>query len=159
MQDTFSAAWVREHYRKMGRRVPEDVEQQLRRAEGLEAGQQTRLKGPEDAGEATNATGKRRKYGNEPVEIDGKRFDSKHEAEVWLQLKARRDTGELRAVMCQVRFPLPGKTWYVADFMVVKADGTFEVLDAKSPATASNPVYRMKKRQMLEVNGIDIVEV
>jgi len=157
MQDTFSAAWVREHYRKMGRRVPEDVERQLRRAEGgCKRPQQTGAGGAE---KETGATPRRRKYGNEPVEIDGKRFDSKHEAEVWLQLKARRDAGELRAVMCQVRFPLPGKTWYVADFMVVKEDGTFEVLDAKSPATASNPVYRMKKRQMLEVNGIDIVEV
>ncbi len=154
MQDGFSPEWVRAHYAKMGRAVPEDVERQLRRAEGSQGGGQAPKTAPDK-----ESPKRRRKYGNEPVEADGRRFDSKHEAEVYFRLKAMKEAGELRAVMCQVRFPLPGKVWYVADFMTVNADGSFTVMDAKSPATASNPVYRMKKKQMLEVNGIEIVEV
>ena len=102
---------------------------------------------------------KRQKYGNQRVEIDGKKFDSKHEAEVYGELMLRRRAGELRVVLRQVSFDLPGGIRYVADFVTVDRDGRFEVLDAKSEATRKNRVYINKKKQMLSEWGIKVKEV
>lgn len=103
--------------------------------------------------------GKANKYGNQRTEIDGKRFDSKHEAEVYGELMLRRRAGELRVVMRQVPFDLPGGIRYIADFCTVDREGRFEVLDAKSEATRKNRVYINKKKQMLSEWGIEIREV
>lgn len=43
--------------------------------------------------------------------------------------------------------------------MALKNDGTYDVIDAKSEATRKDRVYRIKRRQMREVLGIEIVEV
>ena len=102
---------------------------------------------------------KRRKYGNQRTEIDGKKFDSKHEAEVYGELMLRRRAGELRVVMRQVSFDLPGGIRYVADFCTVDREGRFEVLDAKSEATRKNRTYINKRKQMLSEWGIEIREV
>lgn len=102
---------------------------------------------------------KRSKYGNRRTEADGYSFDSKHEAAAWKELKLRMRSGEYTGVARQVRFQLPGNVEYVADFVVFCRDGTYEVLDAKSAATAKNAVYRMKKKQMRECLGIAIKEV
>ena len=48
---------------------------------------------------------------------------------------------------------------YRADFVVLRNDGRYDVVDAKSDATRKDKVYRLKKRQMKEVLGIEIVEV
>ena len=103
--------------------------------------------------------GKRLKYGNQRVEIDGKKFDSKHEAEVYGELMLRRRAGELRVVLRQVSFDLPGGIRYIADFCTVDREGRFEVLDAKSEATRKNRTYINKKKQMLSEWGIKIREV
>ena len=102
---------------------------------------------------------KRQKYGNHRVTVDGKRFDSVHEAEVYGELMLRRRAGELRVVLRQVSFDLPGGIRYVADFVTVDREGRFEVLDAKSEATRKNRVYINKKKQMLSEWGIEIREV
>lgn len=86
-------------------------------------------------------------------------FDSAHEAEVFRQLDFRVRAGELRGVVCQQPFQLPGGVKYIADFVALKNDGTYDVIDAKSDATKRDKVYRLKKRQMKEVLGIEIVEV
>lgn len=102
---------------------------------------------------------KRSKYGNRRTEYNGRVFDSAHEAEVFKQLDFRVRAGELRGVICQQAFALPGGVKYVADFVALKNDGTYDVIDAKSEATKRDRVYRMKRRQMKEVLGIEIVEV
>lgn len=102
---------------------------------------------------------RRPKYGNQRVEVDGKRFDSKHEAEVYGELMLRRRAGELRVVLRQVSFDLPGGIRYVADFCTVDREGRFEVLDAKSEATRKNRTYINKRKQMLSEWGIEIREV
>ena len=102
---------------------------------------------------------KRRKYGNQRTEIDGKMFDSKHEAEVYGDLMLRRRAGELRVVLRQVPFDLPGGIRYIADFCTVDREGRFEVLDAKSEATRKNRTYINKRKQMLSEWGIEIREV
>ena len=99
------------------------------------------------------------KYGNERTEADGIRFDSKHEAAVWKRICLEARSGEYCGVARQVAFFLPGGVKYIADFVTLKTDGSFQVWDAKSSATARNAVYRMKKKQMKECLGIEIREI
>lgn len=49
---------------------------------------------------------KRPKYGNKRVEVDGIKFDSKHEAEFYQYLMLRVRAGELKSVLRQVKFDL-----------------------------------------------------
>lgn len=99
------------------------------------------------------------KYGNQPTEHAGKRFDSKHEAKVYEQLRLECLAGKHVGLACQVAFYLPGGIKYVADFVTQEADGTYNVYDAKSEATRKDKTYRMKKRQMKNCLNIEIREV
>lgn len=100
------------------------------------------------------------KYGNQRVEVDGMKFDSKHEAAVYQQLLMRVKAGELRAVIRQVKFDLPGGIAYIADFVAIRPDFFIDgVYDAKSAATKQNRVYINKKKQMQALYGIEILEV
>ena len=105
------------------------------------------------------ATPKRRKYGNNPTERDGKHFDSKHEADRYDELMLMLKAGEIHGVLLQHPFVLPGGVVYRADFVVLDKGGTWHVEDAKSVATARDKVYRLKKRQMRECLHIEIREV
>lgn len=103
---------------------------------------------------------KRSKYGNRRVEVDGIKFDSQHEATIYQELMLRVRAGELKAVLRQVSFDLPGDIRYVADFVTIAPDMYVEgVYDAKSPATKANRVYINKKKQMKACWGIEIREV
>ena len=103
---------------------------------------------------------RRNKYGNNKVEVDGKKFDSQHEANVYMELMLRVRAGELRTVCRQVKFDLPGGIVYVADFVTILPDMRVEaVIDAKSEATRQNRVYINKRKQMKAVWGIEIQEV
>lgn len=102
---------------------------------------------------------RRSKYGNQKTESGGKRFDSKHEANVYEQLRLRCLAGEFIALGCQVAFYLPGGIKYIADFVAMQPDGTSVVFDAKSEATRKDKVYRLKRRLMKACNNIDIQEV
>ena len=107
-----------------------------------------------------DAKPKRSKYGNQRVEVDGIRFDSKHEATVYQELLLHVKTGALRHVLRQVSFDLPGGIRYVADFVTITPDMRIgAVIDAKSAITRKNRVYINKKKQMKAVWGIEIVEV
>lgn len=130
----FDEAWLKEYCRRTGQKAP-----------GVSGGD--------------GAPGKRTKYGNRRAEMDGRTFDSRHEAEVYRELTLAVRAGEHRAVACQVAFPLPGGVRYIADFVTLEADGSYTVWDAKSAATARDRVYRLKKRQMKECLGIEIREV
>lgn len=101
----------------------------------------------------------RRKYGNEPTERDGKRFDSRHEAQVYDRLRVECIAGEHAGLARQVAFYLPGGVKYIADFVTLEKDGRYRVYDAKSEATRRDKVYRIKKRQMKACLGIEIEEV
>jgi len=111
---------------------------------------------------------RRGKYGAQSVEVDGIRFASKREAVRYDVLKQHKSAGDVRWFAMQVPFQLPGKTKYLADFVVVwapgararmrmpPAPGEITVEDVKGVRTA---VYRLKRRQMLDVHGIEITEV
>lgn len=113
------------------------------------------------SGQAASAESqpRRQKYGNQKTESGGKRFDSKHEAKVYEELRLRCLAGEYTALGCQVAFYLPGGIKYIADFVAFLPDGSYVVIDAKSEATRKDKVYRLKKRLMKECRHIDIQEV
>lgn len=101
---------------------------------------------------------KKRKYRNEPITVDGIRFDSKHEARVYESLMERVKTGELKCVCRQVKFDLPGGIRYIADFVTIAPDNSVEVIDAKSDITRKNRVYINKKKQMKACWGLEVKE-
>lgn len=67
-----------------------------------------------------------------------------------------RAAGEIKVIMRQVPFDLPGGIRYFADFCTIDKDGKFHVIDAKGAKTR---VYINKKKQMKAIWGIDIEEV
>ena len=136
--------WVRDFCARTGQKLPEE----LRRNDALDA----RLY-------AAQAVQRRNKYGNQPTEVNEKKFDSKHEAEVYEELRLECLADEHVGLGCQVAFYLPGGVKYVADFVTLEDDGTFTVYDAKSEATRKDKTYRLKKRQMKKCLGIEIREV
>ena len=102
---------------------------------------------------------KRPKYGNRKVEIDGMKFDSQHEADVYFgTLLPSWKCGAYKLLARQVPFDLPGGIRYIADFVTVSVDGHVSVIDAKSEATRKNRVYINKKKQMKAIWGLEIME-
>lgn len=96
------------------------------------------------------------KYRNVRTVIDGIPFASKREATRYEVLKLLKRAGEVKWFIRQPSFDLPGGVKYRADFLVLWDDGHVTVEDAKGMRT---DVYQLKKRQMLAVHGIEIVEV
>lgn len=99
--------------------------------------------------QAKRAPKKRNKYGN--VRTGG--FDSKREAKVYAELKARLKAGEIQALGRQVEFCLPGGIIYRADFVYFQAG--LHVVDAKGVRTDA---YKLKRRLMASL-GFTIEEV
>lgn len=103
-----------------------------------------------------------RKYRNQPVTVDGLRFDSKKEARRYQQLKLMQAAGDITGLDVQRRLPvvIDGVhiCVYVADF-VYERGGVKVYEDVKSDITRRNPVYRLKRKLVRVVLGIDIVEV
>ncbi len=106
---------------------------------------------------------KRSKYG--ATKTGG--YDSKREAKRAGELKLMRASGQIKCLREQVKFELipaqrgdDGKVIeravaYVADF-VYERDGKVIVEDAKGMTT---PAYIIKRKLMLSVHGIRVVEV
>lgn len=103
------------------------------------------------------------KYGNEKTVVDGIPFDSLAEARRYCELKHMRDAGMISDLELQPAFPLIVNgvkvAQYRADFSYVDVDGQRRVEDVKSPATAKNPVYRLKSKMVKAQYGIDVEEV
>lgn len=110
------------------------------------------------------------KYGAKKTEVDGIKFDSKHEAMRYIELKYLQRIGEIRDLELQKSFELlpaqkgeDGKVKeravrYVADFVYFNKDGNLVVEDAKSKATRTD-VYLLKRKMMRYFKGIEIIEV
>ena len=103
-----------------------------------------------------------RKYRNEPCEVDGLHFDSKHEAEVWRQLRARELAGEIAGLRLQVPYACVVNGIHVCDWIAdfdYREQGVLTVVDAKSEATRKLPVYRLKKKLMQACHNIEVREL
>lgn len=108
---------------------------------------------------------KTRKYGNQPVEIDGIKFDSKAEARYYCHLQLLAKAGEIQNLRLQVPFELAPPVLvagrnrpalrYIADF-TYERDGKLIVADVKG---VSPDAYRIKRHLMKAVHGIDIEEI
>lgn len=108
------------------------------------------------------------KYKNQKVEVDGRKFDSKAEAQRFLFLKQQESDGEIENLCCQDKFKITegyvdskGKKhrerFYIADFTYIR-NGEFIVEDVKSKATMT-PVYKLKKDLMQNKYGIEVKEI
>lgn len=122
------------------------------------------------------------KYGNKKVTVAGETFESKHEADRWIQLKVLQNFGRIQNLQRQVKFvlipaqyeetgeiirkgknkgkPKPGKliereVAYYADFVYFDDNGLV-VEDAKGMKTKD---YIIKRKLMLWIHGIRIKEV
>jgi hypothetical protein len=99
------------------------------------------------------------KYRAKPVTIDGIRFASQAEARRYGHLKIMQGIGHIEGLVVHPRFPISvnGKKVcvYEADFEYrVGANRVIE--DVKGVAT---PVYRLKKKLLSALYGIEITEV
>ena len=147
----FDEAFVRSHCQKHGLPLPDGIKSE---DEILRTAAEARKK-PD--GKRVKCS--RRKYGNEPVVVDGFTFGSKHEAARYAELCLMLLAGEIRGFICQYPFVLPGGIRYVSDFVILNNDLTYTVEDAKSEATRKDKTYRLKRRQMRECLNIEIKEV
>ena len=106
------------------------------------------------------------KYGAIKTEVDGITFDSRAEARHYQKLKLLERAGRITDLKLQVRFDLIGRhvihgkterpIFYKADFAYVDDESRYVVEDVKGMVT---PLYRLKRRLMMEKYGIEIQEV
>lgn len=106
----------------------------------------------------------RSKYANRKVELDGRKFDSKAEADRFAQLKLRERIGEIADIECQPRFDIIANgvkvAFYKADFRYrVVATGAVVIEDVKSAITRKEPLYRLKKKLVEALHGVVITEI
>lgn len=100
------------------------------------------------------------KYGNQKIEIDGIKFDSKREAGRFLELRMMERAGLVKDLKLQVPFELneDGKFSYkyIADFTYFDVQKNETIVeDAKGAKTVT---YKKKKKLMLKIHGINIKE-
>lgn len=105
---------------------------------------------------------KKSKYKNQITRIDGKTFDSKHEAERYQELTMLEKAGEITALQHHVKFKIEDaneknrEAYYEADFVYFDYRRGWIVEDAKGFRTKD---YKLKKKAMYNRYGIDIQEV
>jgi hypothetical protein len=103
-----------------------------------------------------NQDTKKSKYNNVPTTYNGKRYQSKLEADYAAQLDMMKRAGEVNYWLGQVPFALEGGVIYKADFLILFADGHYEVWDSKGKRTAE---FIIKKKQMWSMHHIEVKEV
>lgn len=98
------------------------------------------------------------KYGARRTLIDGELFDSQKEARRWQELKLNEQAGIISNLRRQVPFNLDVNRQriarYVCDFAYIE-NGKEIYEDVKGVLT---PVYRLKKKMMKALHGIEILE-
>jgi hypothetical protein len=102
---------------------------------------------------------KRPRIRSKKTTVDGITFDSKREAERYLQLKTAQKAGHISKLRLQVPFSLSVDRVHVcvykADFVYVDREGNEIVEDAKGHRTE---VYLIKKKLMAACHGIEVKE-
>lgn len=93
------------------------------------------------------------KYRNVQAEAYGLRFASGHEASVISGLILLEKQHRIFALRLQVRFPLPGKTTYIADAVYLDKKLLPHIVDAKGFETQ---VWKIKRRLFKATYNLDI---
>lgn len=100
------------------------------------------------------------KFRNIPASVDGFKFDSRAEARRYGELRMLERAKQISGLVLQPQFPILvcGQLMctYIADFSYTE-NGNKVVEDVKSKATKT-PIYRLKKKLMLALHGIEIRE-
>lgn len=109
---------------------------------------------PSSLHRAREALKRERKYGNQPIVIDGERFDSKLEWRCCEWLRVRERERQVLWFTRQVPFRLEGGVVYRADFLAVLAAGGVEVIDAKGRDTRES---RNKRKQVKARYGFEVM--
>lgn len=114
-----------------------------------------------DTGQVAPKVPKRSKYGAVRTEVDGIMFASKAEASHYSSLKLLERAGAITDLELQPRYTLTVNKMhvgvYVADFRFTDtATGKTRVQDVKGVKT---PAYRLKKKLVRAIHGIEIEEV
>lgn len=121
----------------------------------------------EHTGAAVQSSTRRPKYGNRKAIVEGITFDSQREAARYLDLKSRRDAGEIRDLELQPRYELhaagPDGAVTVArfkpDFRYFDiGENRLVIEDVKSKATRTT-AYMLRKRWFEAEYGIPLTEV
>lgn len=123
------------------------------------------------------------KYKNKKTEVDGKLFDSKKEAKYYMYLKELEDRGKIKDLRRQVRYELVPAVYreevkhlktkdkivnrciqrpicYDADFVYIDNDDDKEyVIDVKGGRATQTPVFKLKRKMMLALKGIQVIIV
>lgn len=140
------------------------TESELLDLQGRTANRQSLVDMRDKPAERTRRT---QKYGNTKVTDAGRTFDSKAEHKRWQYLAMLEKAGEIRDLRLQVPFelipaqdkPSGGReraTNYIADFAYVTKAGVRIVEDVKGAVT---PEFRLKRKLMLHVHGVEVQEV
>lgn len=125
----------------------------------------------------------RSKFGNRKVVIDGMKFDSRKEAKFYLFLRECERKGEISDLRMQVPYEILPDIYeeqvihlktkdktvtkcvqkavhYIADFAYVEnSTGKEYVVDVKGGEATKTDVYKLKKKMMRALKGIEITEV
>lgn len=107
----------------------------------------------------------RSKYRNQRIDTPDGKFDSKAEYARWCELKLEQRAGGIANLRRQVKYELIPSScggrlrpiYYIADF-VYERDGKEVVEDHKGAPTANHRLYLLKKRLMLHIHNITVVE-
>jgi hypothetical protein len=124
---------------------------------------QAAVDGPTKAAKAA----KPQKFGNQVVEQDGARFDSKWELQRWNELRQQESAGLITDLRRQQEYPLHARTpagdmvrigCYVADMDYLR-EGRRVIEDAKSSHTRRHPLFRWKAVHLEAEYGVRLIEV
>ena len=106
------------------------------------------------------------KYCNKRTEVDGITFDSKKEAERYLELKMMERAGMIKNLELQKRFVLIPETdkyracHYVADFAYMTYNGNEVIEDVKGYKSGqAYQLFILKKKLFYAKYGIEITEI
>lgn len=102
--------------------------------------------------------------------MEGITFDSKKESQIYLDLKEKEKKGIIKDLelqkeyILQDKFKINNKTrrqiTYKSDFTYITTeDDKLHVVDVKSPYTAKDKVYRIKKKLFEYRYGIELEEI
>lgn len=110
------------------------------------------------------------KYKSKKITIDGMTFDSKKEAQRYIELRKMQNTGKITDLKCQVKYLLiPSQkvankvveraVTYIADFEYIK-DGQKIVEDVKGYRKGqAYALFVIKRKLMLYVHNIRVIEI
>lgn len=98
-------------------------------------------------------TPKKTKYNSKKIVINGISFQSKKEANRYIDLQILQKAGDVDFFLRQTPFHLPGKTRYYCDFVVFWSDGEVTFEDVKGVKTE---VFMLKKRMVEDIYNVEI---